>query len=63
MVQLRYEMSTGKKYESQCERRKVPLPKPIHDQLGTLKAKTLILWGNNDGGAAVVRALPLFQLI
>jgi len=63
LVQLRYEMSTGKNYESQCQRRNVPFPKPIHDQLRALKVKTLILWGNNDGGAAVERALPLFQLI
>jgi pimeloyl-ACP methyl ester carboxylesterase len=33
------------------------------DELPRLKTRTLILWGNNDQGAAVERALLLLQRI
>ncbi len=52
-----------KNFEAQTKRREAPPPKPILEQLHNLRVKTLILWGNNDRGAAVERALPLFQLI
>ena len=63
IVQERYEMSTGKNFEAQMARRKAPSAKPIHQELQNLKVKTLILWGNNDGGASVERAFPLFKII
>jgi pimeloyl-ACP methyl ester carboxylesterase len=63
LVQERYEMSIGKNYEAQLARKSAASPRPIHDELRNLKTKTLIVWGNNDRGAAVERALLLFQLI
>jgi pimeloyl-ACP methyl ester carboxylesterase len=63
LVRERYEMSTGKNFEAQLARRKTAAARPIHGELRNLKCKTLILWGNNDRGAAVERALLLFQLI
>jgi pimeloyl-ACP methyl ester carboxylesterase len=62
-VQERYEMSTGKNYEAQEKRRGAPGARPIHDQLRNMPVKTLLLWGNNDGGVTVERGLLLFQLI
>lgn len=63
LVRERYEMSIGKNYEAQLARGKAPAAKPIQGELRDLKCKTLILWGNNDRGAVVERALLLFQLI
>lgn len=63
LVQERYAMSIGKNLEAQSKRRKAPPPKPIQEELRNLKVKTLILWGNNDRGAAVERALLLFKAI
>ncbi len=63
LVQERYEMSAGKNFEAQSERRGGSPPKRINEELPNLKVKTLILWGNNDRGAATERALPLFQSI
>ncbi|HEX9880655.1 MAG TPA: alpha/beta fold hydrolase, partial [Candidatus Binatia bacterium] len=63
LVRLRYEMSIGKNLEAQSERRKAPPPRPIADQLPGLKAKTLILWGKDDRGAALERGLALFRQI
>lgn len=62
LVQERYAMSV-KNFEAQLKRREAPPPKPIQEELRNLKVKTLIIWGNNDRGAAVERALPLFQMI
>lgn len=64
LVRERYEMSTGKNLEAQLARRKTSGgARPLHDDLKNLKCKTLILWGNNDRGAAVERAFLLFQSI
>lgn len=63
LVRERYEMSTGKNLDSQSARRKAGGARPLHDELKNLKCRTLILWGNNDRGAAVERAFLLFQLI
>lgn len=63
LVRERYEMSTGKNLEAQLARRKAAGARPLHDELKRLKSKTLILWGNNDRGAAVERAFLLFQSI
>ncbi len=63
LVRERYEMSIGKNYEAQLARTTAAPARPIHDELRNLKTKTLIVWGNNDRGAAVERAVLLFQLI
>ena len=63
LVRERYEMSIGKNSEAQSARRNAAPAKPIEDELADIKCKTLILWGNNDRGAAVERALLLFRLI
>ena len=63
LVQQRYAMSTGKNYEAQLKRKEAPRPKPIHDELRNLKVKTLILWGGNDRGVTLERAMLLFQII
>src|SRR6185295_10549478 len=63
LVQARYEMSSGPRYEAQVARRSATPQRPILDELPKLAPKTLILWGKNDRGAAVERALLLFDLI
>ncbi len=63
LVQLRYEMSTGKYYEAQLKRQEAPPSKPITEELRNLKAKTLLFWGKNDQGVALERGLLLFQLL
>ena len=63
LIQQRYVMSTGKNYEAQLKRKEAPRPKPIHDELRNLKVKTLILWGGNDRGVTLERAMLLFQII
>lgn len=64
-VQLRYEMSIGKNWEAQQQRaaaggamRVIP-----PEELGSLKPKTLIVWGANDRGATVEKGLLLFRAI
>jgi pimeloyl-ACP methyl ester carboxylesterase len=63
LVEERYRMSTGKNFEAQKNRWAAPNPKSLVDALPSLKNPTLILWGHNDRGAAVERALLLFKLI
>jgi 2-hydroxy-6-oxonona-2,4-dienedioate hydrolase len=63
LVRERYEMSTGKNYEAQVQRRSAARQRPIYDQLSQLRVKTLLLWGNNDVGVSVERGLELFKRI
>lgn len=63
LVQERYEMSSGERFEAQLRRRESPSPRPILEELRHLRERTLILWGNNDAGAAVERAVLLFRMI
>jgi pimeloyl-ACP methyl ester carboxylesterase len=63
LVQARLEMSSGPRYQAQVARRSAAPQRPILDELPSLAPKTLILWGNNDKGAAVERSLLLFKLI
>jgi pimeloyl-ACP methyl ester carboxylesterase len=63
LVRERYEMSTGKNYEAQLQRRSAPRQRPIYDDLSQLTIKTLLLWGNNDRGVSVERGLELFRRI
>jgi pimeloyl-ACP methyl ester carboxylesterase len=63
LVQARFEMSSGPRYEAQLARRTAPQQRSILEDLPKLSPTTLILWGKNDRGAAVERALLLFDLI
>ena len=63
LVRERYEMSIGKNYEAQVGRRTAAKQRPIYDDLGKLKVKSLLLWGNNDAGVSVERGVELFQRI
>ncbi len=63
LVRERYEMSIGKNYGALLARRNAAAAKPIQEELQHMKCKTLILWGNNDRGAAVERAFLLFRSI
>lgn len=63
LVRERFEMSSGQRYDAQLARRGTPAPRSILEQLPELAPKTLILWGNNDHGAAVERSLLLLKLI
>jgi pimeloyl-ACP methyl ester carboxylesterase len=63
LVELRYDMSSGKNHEAQLARQDVPSPRPIHDELKHMRQKSLLLWGKNDSGVTVERGLLLFDLI
>ncbi|HTN70479.1 MAG TPA: alpha/beta hydrolase, partial [Methylomirabilota bacterium] len=63
LVCERYEMSTGKNYEAQLQRRNAARQKAVHDELNQLRVKTLLLWGANDRGVSVERGIELFQRI
>jgi pimeloyl-ACP methyl ester carboxylesterase len=63
LIGERLAMSLGARHEAHLKRRAAAPPRPVVDELETLKTKTLILWGRNDRGAVVERALGLFQLI
>jgi pimeloyl-ACP methyl ester carboxylesterase len=63
LVGERYELSTGKNYDAQLKRAGAARSKSLEDELGNLKAKTLILWGKNDRGTSLEQALLLFQKI
>jgi pimeloyl-ACP methyl ester carboxylesterase len=63
LVRARFEMSGGPRYEAQRARRTAATHRSILDELPKLTPKTLILWGKNDRGAAVERALLLFDRI
>lgn len=63
LVRLRYEMSIGKNFDAQQERKKAPPQRPIADRLGEIASPTLLLWGRNDAGVAVERGVLLFQAL
>jgi pimeloyl-ACP methyl ester carboxylesterase len=63
LVRERYEMSIGKNYEAQLQRRNAARQKPVYDEISRLRVKALLLWGNNDAGVSVERGLELFQRI
>jgi 2-hydroxy-6-oxonona-2,4-dienedioate hydrolase len=62
-VRERHEMSVGKNYEAQRNRRAAAGARPIHDELRNMPVKSLLLWGNNDAGVTVERGLLLFQCL
>lgn len=63
LVRERFEMSSGKNHEAQLKRAEAPRSKPLEDELGNLKTKTLILWGKNDHGTSLDQAVLLFEKI
>jgi pimeloyl-ACP methyl ester carboxylesterase len=63
LVRERYEMSTGKNYEAQLQRRNAQRQRPVYDDLRQLRVKALLLWGNNDRGVSVERGLELFRRV
>ena len=63
LVRQRYEMSTGKNYQAQVQRRTAGRQKPVFDELHKLPVRALLLWGNNDAGVSVERGVELFQRI
>ena len=63
LVRERYEMSTGKNYEAQLQRRNAARQKPVYEELKQLRIKTLLLWGCNDRGVSVERGLELLRSI
>ncbi len=63
LVRERYEMSIGKNLEAQRERAKTPPARPVYDELRSLPVKTLLVWGANDRGGTLEKALLLFRTI
>jgi pimeloyl-ACP methyl ester carboxylesterase len=63
LVQARFEMSSGIRFEAQLGRRAAAPQRSIVDELPKLAPRTLVLWGKNDPSAPVERALLLFDLI
>ncbi len=60
LVQLFYEMSSGKNAEAEKQRRAAGRPRPIHGELKDLRASSLVLWGHSDLSATPDRGLMLF---
>lgn len=63
LVRERYEATIGKNLEASEGRRGAAGPKPIYEELQHLTMPTMILWGANDGGAALERSLLLLKHI
>jgi 2-hydroxy-6-oxonona-2,4-dienedioate hydrolase len=63
LVRERYEMSVGKNYEAQVQRRNAARQRPVYDEMSQLRVKALLLWGNNDRGVSVERGLELFRRV
>ena len=63
-VRERYEMSLGKNLEAQQARARQASPAtPVHDQLATLPMRTLLVWGANDRGGTLEKAILLLRAI
>ncbi|HLH21357.1 MAG TPA: alpha/beta hydrolase [Chloroflexota bacterium] len=62
-VRERYEMSIGKNLEAARERAGMPAARPVYEELRTLPVKTLLVWGANDRGGTLEKALLLFRTI
>lgn len=63
LIEERLAMSSGSRYAAFLQRRRASRPAPLGNRLRDLKVKTLIIWGAQDRGAAVERALLLCQEI
>ena len=62
-VRERYQMSIGKNADTQRLRRGTPTPRPVYDELKSLRIPTLLMWGAHDAGVAMERSLLLFKAI
>ncbi len=62
-VRLRYEMSTGKNFEAQEQRRGKPAPRSVVHELKNLKMPVLLMWGARDSGVTLERSLLLLESI
>ena len=63
LVAKRYAMSSGRHFDAILKRREAASWKPMVEELPKLRNRTLILWGKNDRGAALERALLLFKAL
>ena len=63
LVQARFEMSSGPRFEAQLARRTAAPQRSIADELARLVPKTLIVWGKNDESASLEQAALQFDLI
>jgi 2-hydroxy-6-oxonona-2,4-dienedioate hydrolase len=63
LVQARFEMSSGVRYQAQVARRTATPQRSILDQLPNLAPKTLVIWGKNDESAPIEQAVIQFDLI
>src|SRR5581483_6562538 len=63
LVRERHEMSIGKNREAERRRAAAPPVRPIHEELPSLRMPTLHVWGANDRGGTLEKALLLFQKI
>jgi 2-hydroxymuconate-semialdehyde hydrolase len=63
LVRERYDMSIGKNLEAERQRAAAPPMRPVYDELPSLKMKTLLVWGANDRGGSLEKALLLFKAI
>ena len=63
LVQTRFEMSGGVRYEAQLARRTAASQRSILDQIPNLRPRTLVLWGKNDESAPIEQTVMLFDLI
>jgi pimeloyl-ACP methyl ester carboxylesterase len=63
LVRERHEMSIGKNREAERLRAAAPPMPPVYEQLPSLRVKTLLVWGANDRGGTLEKALLLFQTI
>ena len=63
LVEERYRMSAGARFEAMQNRRQAPRARSVVDALPQITNPALILWGADDRGAATERALLLFQAL
>jgi pimeloyl-ACP methyl ester carboxylesterase len=63
LVKERYEMSRGRLFEASKAREAVRGARPLGGELGRLANPILILWGANDHGASIERAVLLQEAL
>ena len=59
LVQLRHEMSSGKRHDAQIKMRAARTEKRADVPLDKLPVRTLIIWGARDGSVGIERAVSL----
>lgn len=63
LVAERHAMSVGAHQEAERLRSAAPPMRPVHDELHALRTRTLLVWGANDRGGSLEKALLLFKAI